>query len=77
MAAFRQCSRLTSIPNPARSDSSASVSRPKARRLWAAWFSSQDWAASVRVGETRLQGGSKKQATAPKSEPNAPSFFLL
>ena len=27
------------------------------------------------AGETRLHGCSKKQATAPKSEPNAPSLF--
>ena len=41
----------------------------------AASFSNQAWSASVSAGETRLHGVSKKQATAPKSEPNAPSFF--
>ena len=77
MAAFFQSSCLTRISSPARIGSRASVSRPKARRQKAASFSSQAWSASVSAGETRLHGCSKKQATAPKSEPNAPSFFVL
>ena len=33
--------------------------------------------ASASAGETRLQGGSKKQATAPRSAPKAPTWFVL
>ncbi len=75
-ASFQSFAR-TRISSPARTGSRASVSRPKARSRKPASFSSRAWSASVIAGETRLHGVSKKQARAPKSEPNAPSFFEL
>ena len=77
MAAFFQSSCFTRISAPARMGSRASPSRPRARRRKAASLSSQAWSPSARAGAGRDQGSAKRQATAPRSAPKAPSFLVL